>query len=418
MDRREFLKSALAMAALAPMSRLAAAGKENVEQKNGKVTRRRYRDSAVTVPLLGYGMMRMPRVSPESQEIDAVTGQKLIDRAMAAGINYFDTAYMYHGGRSEVFAGKALAKYPRDSYFLTDKMPPWFVRKPSDVERIFDEQLKRCRTQYFDFYLVHSLGVGNWELAQKHRICETLEKLKRAGKIRRLGFSFHDSPEVLKTIAESRPWDFAQIQLNYFDWEAYRSREQYELLTRLGIPVIVMEPLRGGALAKLSPQAAEVLRKADPESSVASWALRFAASLPNVLCVLSGMTLPEHLEDNIRTFSPFRPLTDGERKTLDEALGIYRRAAAVPCTACRYCMPCPAGVEIPRVFGLYNQYKADGNTWLFTGGLRSLGEDGRPESCVNCGRCVKLCPQKIDIPAELRKIDSEYKRLTDRSRRG
>ena len=412
MDRREFLKSALAVAAFAPVTRLVAGNAENAAPERGKVTRRRFRDTAVTVPLIGYGMMRLPRVSPGSQEIDASVGRKLVDRAMAAGINYFDTAYMYHGGRSEVFTGNALKKYSRDSYFLADKMPPWYVREASDVERIFNEQLKRCRTEYFDFYLIHSLGSANWELTKKHRIYETLEKLKRSGKIRRLGFSFHDSPEMLKTIAEAHPWDFAQIQLNYFDWEAYRSREQYEILTGLGIPVIVMEPLRGGALAKLTPAASEVLRKADPDASVASWALRYAASLPNVLCVLSGMTLPEHLEDNIRTFTPFRPLTDPERGTLAEALELYRKAAAVPCTACRYCMPCPVGVEIPRVFGFYNQYKVDGNAWMFTGGLKALGEDGQPESCVNCGRCVKLCPQKIDIPRELKKVAAEFARLT------
>ena len=417
MDRRDFLKSALAVAALAPVAGLAAGKTTAPASERGKVTRRRYRDTDATVPLLGYGMMRMPRVSPESPEIDAVTGQKLIDRAMEAGINYFDTAYMYHGGRSEVFAGSALAKYPRDSYYLTDKMPPWLVRKSSDVERIFREQLERCRTDHFDFYLLHSLNASHWKMVEKHRICEKLEKLKKAGAIRRLGFSFHDSPEVLKTVAEARPWDFAQIQLNYFDWETYRSREQYELLTKLGIPVIVMEPLRGGALAKLTPQAVKVLREADPDASAASWALRFAASLPNVLCVLSGMTLPEHLEDNIRTFSPFRPLSDAERKKLAEALVVYRKAAAVPCTACRYCMPCPAGVEIPRIFGLYNQYKVDRNAWMFSGALRALGEDGQPDSCVNCGRCVKLCPQKIDIPKELNKIAAEIANLSRRRRR-
>lgn len=231
--------------------------------------------------------------------------------------------------------------------------------------------------------------------------------MKKEGKIRRLGFSFHDSPEVLRKIVDAREWDFAQIQLNYLDWELYRSREQYEILTGAGIPVIVMEPLRGGALAALSPDASDILRKADPHSSNAAWAFRYVASLPNVLCVLSGMTLPEHVEDNIRTFSPLKPLTESERKTLDQALAAYRKRLAMPCTACRYCMPCPAGVEIPKIFGLYNQYKISGNKWLFTNNYNVLPEDAKIASCVNCGKCTKHCPQKIQIPAELRKIAKE-----------
>lgn len=412
MNRREFLKHALAVAALAPVTRLAAKagadGDKTSDILQGRtITRRRYRNTAQTLPLLGFGCMRLPLLSPDQPEIDSATVKQMIDRAMKAGCNYFDTAYMYHDGRSERCLGGLLKAYSRDSYYLADKMPVWFARDAAGIERIFREQLERCKTDYFDFYMLHALDTANWELAQKYKACEFLERMKKEGKIRRLGFSFHDSPEVLQKIVNARSWDFAQIQLNYLDWELYRSKEQYEILTKAGIPVIVMEPLRGGTLAALSPDAADILRKADPHSSNAAWAFRYAASLPNVLCVLSGMSLPEHMEDNIRTFSPLKPLTDRERQTLDQALTAYRKRLAVPCTACRYCMPCPVGVEIPKIFGLYNQYKISGNKWLFTNNYNVLPEDAKASSCVNCGKCVKHCPQKIQIPTELRKISKE-----------
>ncbi|MCI6288540.1 MAG: 4Fe-4S dicluster domain-containing protein, partial [Lentisphaeria bacterium] len=186
-----------------------------------------------------------------------------------------------------------------------------------------------------------------------------------------------------------------------------RSREQYEILTQAEIPVIIMEPLRGGALASLSPDATEILRRSDPDSSNAAWAFRYAASLPNVLCVLSGMSLPEHLEDNIKTFSPLKPLSDGERAVLDAALKAHRKHLTVPCTACRYCLPCPVGVEIPKIFEIYNQYKVSGNRRLFNRNYRAIPEESRADACVNCNRCIRHCPQKIQIPDELKKIDAE-----------
>lgn len=412
MNRREFLKSVLTMAALAPVAQLAAkegldGDKSSEVIKGPQVSRRRYKNSAMTIPLLGFGCMRLPLLADKSK-IDRALVRKMIDLAMQAGCNYFDTAYMYHGGESELCLGEILQSYPRDSYYLTDKMPVWFAKDPSGLERIFNEQLKRCQTSYFDFYMLHSQDTANWNLTQKFKAYEFLTKLKQAGKIRKLGFSFHDTPEVLQKIVDACEWDFAQIQLNYLDWELYRSREQYEILTKAGIPVIVMEPLRGGTLASLSPDASAVLKKAAPNSSVASWALRYAASLPNVLCVLSGMSLPEHMTDNIKTFSPLNPLVEEERKTLDQALAVYRKHLAVPCTACRYCMPCPVGVEIPRIFGLYNQYKITGNKWLFSSNYKTIPEDSRASACVKCGACMKHCPQKINIPQELEKIKAEF----------
>ena len=416
MNRRDFLKSAFTVMALAPLTRLSAkegpdGNKISDQVKQNQVTRRAYKNTAMTLPLIAFGMMRMPRVSPDSQEIDYKTAEKMIARAMEAGINYFDTAYMYHDGLSEKCVGDLLSKYPRDSYYLTDKMPVWFAKTSADVEKIFQEQLKRCKTTYFDFYMLHSLDAAKWEHAKKLGALEFLKKKQAEGKIRKLGFSFHDSPETLKKIVPAHQWDFAQIQLNYLDWELYRSREQYEILTQAGIPVIVMEPLRGGSLASLSPKAMEILKKSDPNASAASWAFRYVASLPNVLTILSGMSLPEHLEDNIKTFEPLKPLTDPERKTLADAVRVYRKQLAVPCTACRYCMPCPVGVEIPRIFGLYNQYRISGNAWLFKNNYNAIPEDSRANECVNCGKCVTHCPQHIKIPQVLRKIAKEVKVL-------
>lgn len=414
MNRREFLKGALTLAALAPVTRLAAkAGvdgdKTSDVLEGSQVTRRRYKNSAMTVPLLGFGCMRLPQVSPDNPGIDYATTKKMIDRAMKAGCNYFDTAYMYHDGESERCLGELLKPYSRDSYYLTDKMPVWFARNSGDIEKIFKEQLARCKTRYFDFYMLHSLDTANWNLAQKYKAYEFLARMKKEGKIRKLGFSFHDTPEVLRKIVEAQEWDFAQIQLNYLDWELYRSREQYEILTKLGIPVVIMEPLRGGALATLNPEATGIFKKANPDASVASWALRYAASLPNVLCVLSGMTLTEHLEDNIKTFTNFKPLTDTERRTVEAALAAYRKSGAVPCTECRYCTPCPAGVDIPRIFGLYNQYKTSGNFFHFQLVYDKMTEDEKASACINCGVCLKKCPQKINIPEQLKKIEAEFK---------
>lgn len=274
---------------------------------------------------------------------------------------------------------------------------------------MFQEQLQKLQTDYIDFYLIHALDKRLWPKAKQLKVYEYLQKQKAAGKIRHLGFSFHDEPEVLEEIVKERKWDFSQIQLNYVDWDLYRSREQYEILTKAGIPVVVMEPLRGSSLATLTPKCLEIFKKANPNVSAASWALRYVGSLSNVLCVLSGMTLPEHLEDNIQTFTNFKPLSDSERQVIAEVTKAYHNTGAVPCTNCKYCMPCPVGVEIPRIFGLYNSYKTSGDYRRRFGRIYAEFEpDKMASACVECGACVKKCPQHIDIPAELKKIHAEY----------
>ena len=408
MNRRDFLKTAATVAALAPLANFA--GKlEAAESKDGaaglKVTRRRYRNTDMTMPLLGFGLMRLPQ---KDGKVDYPTAEKMVELAMNAGCNYFDTAYMYHGGESEKFVGKVLTKYPRESYYLTSKMPIVMMSGEADNERIFREQLARTRSGYFDFYFLHWLNEKHWGMAQRFKTLEFMKKMQKEGKIRRLGFSFHGEPETLKKIAEAHPWDMVQIQLNYLDWELCRSREQYELLTKLGIPVSVMEPLKGGTLVRLTPESKKVFEKANPNVSTASWGLRYVASLPNVQVVLSGMSAIEHMQDNIRTFAPLKPLTNAERKVIAEALAAYRKSGAVPCTACRYCSPCPVGVDIPRNLALLNQVK--GGLPLFHAKLvyDAMQEDERASSCVGCGACLKKCPQQIKIPTLMKQIAKDF----------
>lgn len=369
------------------------------------ITRRAYRDTALTIPLLGFGMMRLPKLSADRPDIDYDRAAQMFDTAIQAGCNYFDTAYMYHDGKSETCCGDLLSAYPRESLYLADKMPLWQAKTPDSVRRIFEEQLAKTRAGYFDFYLLHALDAGKWRTVQEIGALDYLLERKREGLIRHLGFSFHDSPEALRVIADAHDWDFAQIQLNYLDWDGpYRSREQYELLTERNIPVIVMEPVHGGALAQPDEQARRILQEAAPDASPASWALRFAASLPNVLTVLSGMSDEAQLADNLRTFSPLRPLDGGERETLALALAALQKTLAVPCTGCRYCLPCSVGVAIPEMFALYNRLKAAGDHDAFRARYQALPGDQRAEACVACGQCLERCPQHLDIPARLAEV--------------
>ena len=415
MDRREFLKGAFAVAALSATGNLAftasgeKAGAASQEGERGKmkVVRRRYRDTDLTLPLLGYGTMRLPQ---SGKKIDDAQAQLLIDRAMEAGVNYFDTAWPYHGGKSEEFVGRALSKYPRESYFLATKLPLGAIGSLDDAERIFNTQLEKCKTKYFDFYLLHAVNGGSWnDRVKRHGLYEFLLKKKEEGKIRHIGFSFHDSPEVLKEIAAAYKWDFVLLQINYHDWYGYRSREQYEIATANGIPVMVMEPLRGGSLATLNEKAVNILKAAEPDASPASWAFRYVGSLPNVVCILSGMTTRNALEDNIKTFANFKELSDSERRTLDSALAAYKASDSIPCTACEYCIPCPVGINIPGVFAAYNKFKVSGDKAAAKKMLADLFEGGDVSQCVKCGACEKKCPQKINIPLMLAKAVAEIR---------
>jgi len=363
------------------------------------------------VSLLGFGLMRLPKVSAGSADIDYELAAKLIDHAMANGINYFDTAYTYNG--SEIFAGNVLSKYPRESYHLATKCPPWKIKNSEDFERIFAEELERCKTDYFDFYLVHNFAqelkrAGNndeyFAHFEKIGMYEMLKKKKAEGKIRNIGFSFHGTPTLLQKIVDRYQWDFAQIQLNYIDWTATDAELQYEILTKHNIPITIMEPLRGGALAGLNEDAAKALIEAKPDASLASWGIRYAASFPNVVTVLSGMNAMEQLTDNIATMNDFQPVTEQEKELLYNAAAIYNQSGAIACTGCRYCLPCPAGVNIPRVFSIYNHYRIIKSRIPFDNGYSTLDEKEKASSCIQCGKCVEKCPQHLTISEYMKEI--------------
>ncbi len=417
MNRREFLKGAAALTTLGALSRLAAqtgvepAGakpsepaKESGASKPKQVVRRKYKKTDLTVPLLGYGMMRLPQ---KNGKIDREEAQKLVDTAMAAGVNYFDTAQPYHGGESQQFVGDALKKYDRKSYMIATKLPLWSLRSLSEVESIFNGQLEACKTDYFDFYLAHGFNANTFRSFENLKVYDYLKKQKEAGKIKHLGFSFHDNPDTLETIVNAHEWDFCQIQLNFIDWDNQtNAKRMYEFLTSKDIPVVIMEPLQGGRLATLTPAAVQVLKKANEKATPASWAFRYVGSLPNVLTILSGMTTMDVLKENIETFTDFKPLTDAERKTLEEARDVYLGVAktSVPCTNCKYCADanCPARIDIPAVFTVWNNYCEKKDEAAFKEAYNKLS--AKPSACISCRRCVRLCPQQIDIPTEFRKI--------------
>lgn len=408
MDRRDFLKNLFKAAVYSSVSGLADTLTEdpNTDKRSGKgtqIVRRTYKSTGITLPLLGFGLMRLPE---KESGIDLPAAEAMIESALEHGCNYFDTAYIYKG--SEEFVGKVLSRYPRNQYYLTSKMPIHTLKSESDAERIFQEQLRRTKAEYFDFYLMHWLNDSHWRMAQQFKVWDFLEKQKAEGRIRRIGFSFHDEPELLKEIAQTHPWDLAQIQLNYLDWDVCRAGEMYEILTRQGIPIAVMEPLKGGSLVRLTEPVRKIFTAAKPEAGIASWGLRYAASLPNVQVVLSGMSSMEQLKENLETFTHFTPLTEVERETLAEALAEYRKTSAIPCTGCRYCCPCPQGVDIPRNLALHNQVKA-GNSVSSAGMVyHAMSREKQASSCVACGICRKRCPQKIDIPAFMKEIAAEF----------
>ena len=358
------------------------------------------------ISLLGLGAMRLPLRDPaDATSIDEEKAQQIVDYAYSHGVNYFDTAYPYHGRMSEKFCGRALSKYPRASYHLASKLPGWLLKGAEDVPRLFAEQLANCRTDYFDFYLCHSITEDSWKNYVGFNAYCQLDAYRKAGKIRHLGFSFHGGVELLKEVLAAGDWDFVQLQLNYFDWDYQDSRTKYELCAAAGLQVIVMEPVRGGMLANLCDSAAAVLKAAEPADSLARWAIRWAASLPGVLCVLSGMSNLEQVGDNVGAMTPFIPLSTAGQRTLAAALEAFKAQKLIPCTKCKYCMPCPAGVNIPGMLNVYNEFRLHGEQpGRLREGYMDEPEPTRAAHCVTCGACLTKCPQHINIPAHMAKI--------------
>ena len=362
----------------------------------------------LSVSRLGMGAMRLPvQENQEGKPIDFEAAREIIRRCIEGGINYFDTAYIYHGGQSETFLAKALAEYPRDSYFLADKFN---LQANPDFRAQFAQQLERLNTDYIDFYLLHGIQDSSEEPMLQSGCIEYFREMKAQGKIRHFGFSFHGSPDSLRRLLAAGPWDFVQIQLNYMDWLFEDAKELYEILDQAGIPILVMEPLRGGRLASLNPQTAEKLLAAQPGKSLASWGMRWLMRLPRVAVVLSGMSNPDQALDNIATFSEGKPLSEEESALLMQVCQEYRASVAVACTGCRYCTDdCPMGLDIPRILNIYNAIKLD-SEWRASL-LYSLPEGKRPDSCIGCGACTGHCPQSFDIPAYMAELAEIMKRV-------
>ena len=365
---------------------------------------------------LGFGVMRLPMKGGEFPE----EVYRLLDRAVEKGINYFDTAYPYLGGKSEVLVREALVRrYPRDSFYIADKLPVWLCRNRDDMERIFQVQLERLGTEYIDFYLLHGLHKNRWEDIRSKGVLDFLEEKKKEGRIRRIGFSFHDTPEVLGQIVEAYPWEFAQLQINYYDWTVINTKACYEILEERGIPCMIMEPVGGGRLSRLPDEAERILKKVHPERSAASWAIRFAASLPNAAVTLSGMSDTIQLDDNVNQFQEMEPWSKEEGAAVEKVVRLLESFNPVPCSGCRYCVEeCPRGVDIPQIFKRYNDYRMfEGMARFDIDYFAFVPEGKRGDSCIRCGKCSARCPQKISVPEEIGKIHAYAVGLQEGSRK-
>lgn len=351
---------------------------------------------------LGMGAMRLPVLNGDDSRIDEAAVEQMVDYAMEHGIHYYDTAWGYHGGQSELVMGRVLRRYPRDRYRLATKFPGYDLANMDQVETIFNKQLEKCGVDFFDFYLFHNVCEMNIDayLDPRHRILAYLKQQKAAGRIRHLGFSAHGSYEVMKRFLEAYGADmeFCQIQLNYLDWNFQDAKAKVALLEEYRIPIWVMEPLRGGKLAVLSAEDTATLRALRPDETVPAWAFRFLQSIPHVTMVLSGMSDQEQLRANIRTFEEEKPLSRAEMDALLQLADRMVQRIALPCTGCHYCVShCPQGLDIPTLLGLYNEHCFTQGGFLAPMVLSSIPQEKRPEACIGCRSCEAVCPQQIRI---------------------
>ena len=388
------------------------------------------------VSLLGYGCMRWPMTKDKDGKdvIDQETVNGLVDYAIEHGVNYFDTAPVYLQGKSESATGIALKRHPRDKFFIATKMSNFGNSSFENSKKMYEQSFKELQVDYIDYYLLHSIG-GSMEDFNKrfidNGVLDFLLKERKAGRIRNLGWSFHGKQEVFDYVLNMDvQWDFVQIQLNYADWNHASGRNVkaeylYKELEKKGVPAVIMEPLLGGRLAKLSDMLVGRLKQRNPEESVASWAFRFAGQWKGILTVLSGMTYKEHLEDNLKTYSPLVPLTDDDLVFLDEVAQMMLQYPTVPCTDCKYCMPCPYGLDIPAIFSHYNKCVNEGNVpkdrqdpnyrkarqTFLVGYDRSVPKLRQASHCIGCNKCTDHCPQRIRIPQQMRRIDEFVEKL-------
>lgn len=373
---------------------------------------RNFEKLGVSPSLLGFGCMRFPL--NENGSICEPEAEKMLDTAIGTGVTYIDTAYPYHNGDSEPFLGRVLKKYSRKDFFLATKLPIWNVKTLEDAKRLFQEQLDRLQVDYVDFYLLHCLDKEKWQTVLDLGLIPYFEEMKQQGKIRFFGFSFHDDYEVFETIATYRPWDFCQIQYNYIDTDVQAGDKGYALTEKLGIPLVIMEPVKGGSLAQLPDDVTLPFKEARPNSSISSWALRWVASKPNVKVVLSGMSTMEQVEDNLHTFGNFEPLSQEEANLVSQVADAIKKRTKNGCTGCAYCMPCPFGVDIPRNFRIWNDLSMYGNKEKAKHSFfQELDVSARADQCQKCGKCETVCPQSISIRENLEAAARELNALKE-----
>ncbi len=404
MKRREFIiNSAIAIGGSALLT---GCGKNEIKKSENQVVRRKFMN--IDTPLIALGCMRLPM---KNEKIDMVELDKMVEYAMEHGANYFDTAYMYVEGKSENAIGEILKKYPRESFMLADKCPAYLVKTKEDSRKLCKEQLKKCQVDYFDNYMVHNINKNTISNYRDNDMYGELLKLKNEGLIKHLGFSFHGDPSMLKEVINEHKWDFCQLQINYLDWEVVNADELYDIADKANVPIIVMEPLRGGTLCNLPQKAAEQLKSNCPDDTQASFGLRWSASKDRVITILSGMSNLQQLKENIDTFVNYKKMSEKELETAQKIARIIQSQGAINCTACKYCLEvCPRGINIPAIFGLYNLYKGNTNKnagFMFVYNYNALEESTKADKCINCNLCNRNCPQNLEIPKLLKDVLQE-----------
>ena len=359
-----------------------------------------------SIKKLGFGLMRLPM---NGDEIDMDQTKKMVDTFMSKGFTYFDTAYVYIGGKSEVALKEAVVdRYPRDSFQCATKLPLWDQKSREELQEILDTSLQRAGLEYYDFYLLHAMSAERAQKADELQAWDFMKQVKAQGKAKHIGFSFHDSAEALEDILKNHPeMEFVQLQINYADWESdsVQSRKCYQVARKYNKPVIIMEPVKGGSLATMTPEVQKLFKDANPEASIPSWAIRYCASLEGIITVLSGMSNEEQLNDNVSYMEDFQPLTDSERQVVAKAVEILNNTPTIPCTACKYCVDgCPQEINIPGVFSAMNNFTLYNNLPGAKGSYQNAVKDGgKAGDCIQCGNCEAHCPQHIQIIEELKK---------------